>query len=58
MAEAGPSSTEVEQVLRWVERNMVSLTLGVPMEDIEDLFSSMQTHIVGVPRAWVHIFSV
>jgi hypothetical protein len=37
IAEAGPSTTEVERVLWWVERNLIVLTRNVPMAEIEDL---------------------
>jgi hypothetical protein len=44
---------ETERVLRWIERNLSVLTRIVPMVEIEDLPSSMQTHVVGAPRTWV-----
>jgi hypothetical protein len=45
----GPPAVEAERVLRWVERNLTTLTHVIPMEEIEDLQPVMKTHIVGVP---------
>jgi hypothetical protein len=42
-----PPAKEAERVLRRVERNFTSLTRTVPMEEIEDLPSSMQPHVWG-----------
>jgi hypothetical protein len=50
---AGPSSIEAERVLRWVERNLTSLTRSMLIVVIEDIPPSMQPHVVGVPKAWV-----
>ena len=47
---------EAERALRRIERNFTELTRTVPMEEIEDLPPSLQTHIVGVPRTWVRLF--
>ena len=44
---------EAERVLRQVERNFTALTHTVAMVEIEDLPSSMQTHVVGAPQTWV-----
>jgi hypothetical protein len=55
-AVGGPPAGEAERVLRWVEWNLTSLTRTVPMAEIEDLPPSMQPHVVGVPRTWVHLF--
>jgi hypothetical protein len=62
-AAGGPTTTagellasEAERVLRQVEGNFTSLTRTVPMAEIEDLPPSMQPHIVGEPRMWVHLF--
>jgi hypothetical protein len=52
----GPSSIEAERELRRVERNLMTLTRSVPMEEIEDLPPSMQPHVVGIPKAWVQLF--
>jgi hypothetical protein len=49
-AAGGPPIGEAKRVLRRVERNLTALTRTVPMEEIEDLPPSMQTHVVGVPR--------
>jgi hypothetical protein len=49
-AAGGPPAREVERVLRWVQRNLTTLTRTVPMAEIEDLPPSMQPHVVGVPR--------
>jgi hypothetical protein len=55
-AAGGPLACEVERLLRRAERNLISLTCAVPMEEIEDLPPSMQPHVVGVPRNWVQLF--
>jgi hypothetical protein len=47
---------EAERVLRRIERNFTALTRTVPMAEIEDLPSSMQTHVVGAPQTWVRLF--
>jgi len=52
----GPPAREAERVLRQVERNLTTLTRLVAMTEIEDLPPSMQSHVVGVPRTWVHFF--
>jgi hypothetical protein len=52
----GPLAGEDERVLRWVERNLTTLTCVVPMAKIKDLPPSMQPHVVGVPRTWVQFF--
>jgi hypothetical protein len=52
----GPPAREVDRVLRQVEWNLTALTSIVPMAEIEELPMSMQPHVVGVPRTWVHLF--
>jgi hypothetical protein len=47
---------EAERVLRRIERNFTALTHTVPMTEIEDLPPSMQPHVMGAPRTWVHLF--
>ena len=47
---------EAERVLRRIEQNFTTLTRTVPMAEIEDLLSSMQTHVVEAPRTWVRLF--
>jgi hypothetical protein len=51
-----PPAREAERVLIQVERNLTALTHTVPMAEIEDLPPSMQLHVVGLPRTWVHLF--
>jgi hypothetical protein len=45
----GPLAGEAERVLRWVERNLTTLTRAVPMVEIKDLPPFMQPHVFGVP---------
>jgi hypothetical protein len=52
----GPPAGEAKRVLILVEWNLTALTRTVPMEDIEDLPSSMKPHVVGVPWTWVQLF--
>jgi hypothetical protein len=47
---------DVDQVLDNIQRNMDRLVHTVPMVQVEDLSEHMQRHVVGVPRAWVHLF--
>jgi hypothetical protein len=56
VAAGGPPAGEAERVLRQVEWKFTSLTRTVPMVEIEDLPPSMQPHVVGAPRTWVHLF--
>jgi hypothetical protein len=48
-----PPAGEAERVLRWVERNLTTLTHTVSMDKIKDLLPSLQPHVVGVPWTWV-----
>ena len=48
---------DVEHTLQSIHTNLIRLTHRVPMAQVEDLHEAMQCQMVGVPRAWFHLFS-
>ena len=50
------TGVDAEQTLQSIHTNFVRLTHIVPMAQVKDLPEAMQRRVVGVPRAWVHLF--
>ena len=50
------TGADAERMLQGIHTNFVQLTHMVPMEKFEDFPEAMQRQVVGVPRAWVHLF--
>ena len=47
---------DAKRMLQSIHMNFVRLTHRVPMAQVEDFPEAMQCQVVGVPRAWVHLF--
>ena len=47
---------DVKRTLQSIHTKFVRLTHRVSMVQVEDLPEAMQRQVVGVPRAWVHLF--
>ena len=48
---------DAERMLQSIHMNFVRLTHRVPMAQVEDFPEDMQCQVVGVPQAWVRLFS-
>ena len=47
---------DVELMLKNIHTNFVRMTHMVTMAQVKDFPEAMQQQVVGVPRAWVHLF--
>ena len=47
---------DAERTLQSIHTNFVRLTHRFPMAQVKDMPEAMQWQVVGVPRAWVHLF--
>ena len=48
---------DAEWILQSIHMNFVCLTHRVPMAQVKDFLEAMQCQVVGVPQAWVRLFS-
>ena len=50
------TGVDAERTLQSIHTNFVRLTQRVHMAQVKDLPEAMERQLVGVPRAWVHLF--